>query len=417
MMHEPIPATLTPTFDVERVRLDFPILQQTVHGQPLVYFDNAATAQKPRVVIDAMSRYYQTINSNVHRGVHTLSDAATAAFEAARKRVQGFLNAREAAEIIWVRGTTEAINLVAQAHARPRLVAGDEILVSHLEHHSNIVPWQIVAAQTGARVVPIPVLDNGELDQQAFIRLLSPRTRILAVNHVSNALGTINPIKDMIRQAQAVGAVTVVDGAQAAPHLALDVRDLDCDFYAFSSHKVFGPTGIGVLYGRRERLDAMPPWQGGGEMIERVSFGGTTYNQIPHKFEAGTPAIAEAIGLHAALDYLCGFCHEDLFAHEQSLLTQAVELSASIPGFRVVGTAAQKVAVLSFVVEGVHPSDLGTLLDQQGIAVRTGHHCTQPLMARFGIPGTVRASFAFYNTRAEVERFIVALDKCIRLCR
>lgn len=404
-------------FNPARIRDDFPILRQQVHGKPLVYFDNAATSQKPLAVINAMSQYYQTINSNVHRGAHTLSDTATARFEGARQRVQAFLGAREAAEIIWVRGTTEAINLVAQSYGRPHLQPGDEILVSHLEHHSNIVPWQIVAGQTGARVIPIAVLDNGEIDQQDFTRLLSSRTRILAVNHVSNALGTINPVKQMIQQAKSVGAMTIIDGAQATPHLHIDVVDLDCDFYAFSGHKVYGPTGIGALYGRRHLLEAMPPWQGGGEMIERVSFEGTTFNEIPHKFEAGTPAIAEAIGLGAALDYIAQFNTNDLFAHEMRLLARAVELSGDIEGFRAIGTAAQKVSVFSFLVDGTHPSDLGTLLDHQGIAVRTGHHCTQPLMARFGVPGTVRASFSFYNTLDEVECFFIALDKCIRMCR
>lgn len=404
-------------FDVANVRQDFPILHQSVHGKPLVYFDNAATAQKPVAVLAAMQAYYESINSNVHRGAHTLSDTATAAFENVRQQVARFLGAREAAEIIWVRGTTEALNLVAQSYGRSQLKAGDEILVSQLEHHSNIVPWQMVAAQTNARVIPIPVNEQGEIDQDAYKRLLSSRTRILAVNHVSNALGTINPVKDMIAQAKAVGAVTVIDGAQATPHVPVNVLDLDCDFYAFSGHKVYGPTGIGALYGRRAMLEAMPPWQGGGEMIERVSFEGTTFNHIPHKFEAGTPAIAEVIGLGAALEYLHAFNAEDLHRHEQALLKRAVELSEGIEGFRAIGTSARKVSVCSFVVEGTHPSDLGTLLDHQGFAVRTGHHCTQPLMARFGVPGTVRASFSFYNTLEEVDRFFVALDKCIRMCR
>ena len=404
-------------FDVASVRRDFPILHQSVHGKPLVYFDNAATAQKPMAVLAAMQAYYESINSNVHRGAHTLSDTATAAFENVRQQVARFLGAREAAEIIWVRGTTEAINLVAQSYGRSQLKPGDEILVSQLEHHSNIVPWQMVAAQTGARVIPIPVNAQGEIDQTAYAGLLSPRTRILAVNHVSNALGTINPVKAMIAQAKAVGAITVIDGAQATPHVTVDVQDLDCDFYAFSGHKVYGPTGIGALYGRRAILEAIPPWQGGGEMIERVSFEGTTFNHIPHKFEAGTPAIAEVIGLGAALDYLQAFNTTDLHRHEQALLRRAVELSEGIEGFQAIGTAANKVSVCSFVVEGTHPSDLGTLLDHQGFAVRTGHHCTQPLMARFGVPGTVRASFSFYNTLEEVDRFFVALDKCIRMCR
>lgn len=404
-------------FDVARIREDFPILHQRVNGKPLIYFDNAATSQKPQVVLDAMTDYYRQINSNVHRGAHTLSDRATARFEAARSRVQRFIGAAENTEIIWTRGTTEALNLVAQSWARPRLRAGDEILVSQLEHHSNIVPWQLVAAQTGAVVRPIPITPHGEIDLDAYRSLLSERTRLVAVNHVSNALGTINPVQAMIQAAHAAGAVCVIDGAQAAPHLAVDVQALDCDFYAFSGHKVFGPTGIGALYGKKALLEEMPPWQGGGEMIERVSFDGTTFNRPPFRFEAGTPAIAEAIGLAAALNYLESLPQEACQAHEQQLLAKTVERAAAIPGLRPVGTAEHKVSVFSFVVEGVHPSDLGTLLDHQGVAVRTGHHCTQPLMACYGLPGTVRASFAFYNTLDEVDQFFVALEKCIQMCR
>lgn len=417
MMHEAIKGNDSPVLDVESIRRDFPILAQQVHGKPLVYLDNAATGQKPKAVLDAMQSYYETLNSNVHRGAHTLSDRATAAFEAARERVARFLNASRSQEIIWTRGTTEAINLVAYSFARPRLKAGDEILVSELEHHSNIVPWQLVAAETGATVIPIPVTDSGEIDLGRFETLLSPRTRILAVNHVSNALGTINPVEVMIKRARESGVFTVIDGAQATPHLAVDVQALNCDFYAFSGHKVYGPTGIGALYGRYELLDEMPPWQGGGEMIELVSFDGTTFNSPPFRFEAGTPAIAEAIGLAAALDYLDSLNGEAIRNHEQKLLDRTVELAAQVSGLRPIGTASQKVPVFSFVVEGTHPSDLGTLLDHQGVAVRTGHHCTQPLMQRFGVPGTVRASYSFYNTLEEVDRFFQALNKAIAMCR
>lgn len=408
---------LEAAFNVDALRQDFPILAQTIHGKPLIYLDNAATGQKPKAVLEAMDDYYNRLNSNVHRGAHTLSDQATAAFESARSRVQSFLNASRSQEIIWTRGATEALNLVAYSYARPRLQPGDEILVSELEHHSNIVPWQLVAAQTGAKVVPIPVTDTGELDLGAFEARLGPQTRILAVNHVSNALGTINPVKELIAKAKHVGAVTVIDGAQATPHLTVDVQDLGCDFYAFSGHKVYGPTGIGALYGRYELLESMPPWQGGGEMIEQVSFEGTTFNEPPFRFEAGTPAIAEAIGLAAALDYLAAQDENALFAHEQALLVRTQELAADLKGLRPIGTAAQKVPVFSFVVEGTHPSDLGTLLDHQGVAVRTGHHCTQPLMQRFGVPGTVRASYSFYNTLDEVDRFFEALAKAIRMCQ
>lgn len=404
-------------FPVNRIREDFPILHQRVHGKPLIYLDNAATSQKPRAVLQAMQNYYEQINSNVHRGAHTLSDQATAAFEQARETVARFLNAPRTQEIIWTRGTTEALNLVAQSFARPRLKAGDEILVSHLEHHSNIVPWQLVAAQTGARVIPVPVTEQGEIDQTAYRSLLNERTRIVAVNHVSNALGTINPIREMIQLAREAGAATVIDGAQATPHLKVDVQDLGCDFYAFSGHKVGGPTGIGALYGRYALLEAMPPWQGGGEMIEQVSFDGTTFNQPPFRFEAGTPAIAEAIGLGAAIDYFNRLDHGLLQQHEQSLLQAVSHGAREISGLRPIGTADQKVSVFSFVVEGTHPSDLGTLLDHQGIAVRTGHHCTQPLMQFFGVPGTVRASFSYYNTLEEVGLFLAGLKKAILMCQ
>ena len=404
-------------FDVRSVREDFPILQQSVNGHPLVYFDNAATAQKPTTVIESMSRYYRETNANVHRGAHALSDRATSEFEAARDQVQRFLNAPSREEIIWVRGTTEAINLVAQSYGRSQLKAGDEIIVSQLEHHSNIVPWQILAQQTGAIIKVIPINENVELDMEAFKGLLNERTKIVAVNHAANSMGTINPIKEIVTLAHAADAVVVVDGAQGAPHLDIDVQDLGCDFYAFSGHKVFGPTGIGALYGRKELLDAMPPYQGGGEMIERVSFSGTTFNVLPFKFEAGTPAIAESIGLAAALAYLEQFDKAQLKVHEDLLIRTAVELSDSVDGLRLIGKAPNKVSVFSFMVDGLHPSDMGTLLDQQGIAVRTGHHCAQPLMDHLGIPGTSRASFAFYNTVDEVEKFFSALQKIVRLFR
>ncbi|MDX5299060.1 MAG: cysteine desulfurase, partial [Gammaproteobacteria bacterium] len=370
--------------------------------------------QKPQVVMDAMDRYYREAHSNVHRGAHTLGDRATAAFEGARETVRAWLNARSTREIIWTRGTTEAINLVANSLGA-RLQPGDEILVSHMEHHANIVPWQMLAERSGATLRVIAINDAGELDLDSFHTQLNPRTRILALTHVSNVLGTINPVADLIRAARAQGTFTLLDGAQAVPHLQPDVQALDCDFYVFSSHKLFGPTGIGVLYGREALLESMPPWQGGGEMIERVSFEKTTWNTLPYKFEAGTPAIAEAVGLKAAIDYLSGLDRIAAEAHEQALLDLANSLVPSVPGMRVVGTAASKVAVMSFLIDGLHPSDIGTLLDQQGIAIRTGHHCAMPLMARLGVPGTARASFAFYNTLAEVEQLFTALRKIQRL--
>lgn len=402
------------TLDIDTIRRDFPILTQQVHERPLVYLDNAASAQKPQVVMDAMDRYYREAHSNVHRGAHTLGDRATAAFEGARETVRAWLNARSTREIIWTRGTTEAINLVANSLGA-RLQPGDEILVSHMEHHANIVPWQMLAERSGATLRVIAINDAGELDLDSFHTQLNPRTRILALTHVSNVLGTINPVADLIRAARAQGTFTLLDGAQAVPHLQPDVQALDCDFYVFSSHKLFGPTGIGVLYGREALLESMPPWQGGGEMIERVSFEKTTWNTLPYKFEAGTPAIAEAVGLKAAIDYLSGLDRIAAEAHEQALLDLANSLVPSVPGMRVVGTAANKVAVMSFLIDGLHPSDIGTLLDQQGIAIRTGHHCAMPLMARLGVPGTARASFAFYNTVAEVEQLFTALRKIQRL--
>ena len=402
--------TAPPQFDVEAVRRDFPILSQQVNGKPLVYLDNGASSQRPEAVLQAMDRYYREMHSNVHRGAHTLGDRATSAFEGAREKVQKFLNAPSSRQIIWTRGTTEAINLVANGLAE-KLKPGDEILLSQMEHHANIVPWQMLAERTGAKVVAIQITPEGELDMESFHCLLGKRTRILAFNHVSNALGTINPVADMVAKAKAQGVITLIDGAQAVSHFQVDVQALDCDFYVFSAHKLFGPTGIGVLYGKADLLEAMPPWQGGGEMIERVSFAGTTYNTLPYKFEAGTPAVAEAVGLGAAIDYLASLDRGAMEAAENALLRRANELVASVPGMTVVGTAAHKVPVMSFKIEGLHPSDIGTLLDQQGIAVRTGHHCAMPLMEFYEIPGTARASFAFYNTLEEVEQLFTALRK------
>ena len=406
--------TQSMAFDVQAIRRDFPILHQEINGKPLAYLDNGASAQKPQSVLDAMDRYYREMHSNVHRGAHTLGDRATAAFEGARETVRQFLNASSTREIIWTRGTTEAINLVANGLA-PRLKAGDEILVSHMEHHANIVPWQMVAERTGARVVPIQVTPQGELDLDSFNSLLNERTRVLAITHVSNALGTVNPIAPLIEQAKKQGVLTLVDGAQAVPHFQPDVQSLGCDFYAFSSHKLFGPTGIGVLYGRAELLEEMPPYQGGGEMIERVSFERTTWNVLPYKFEAGTPAIAEAVGLGAAIDYLNSLNRKAMEAAEDALLRRANELVETVPGMEIIGTAANKVPVMSFKIAGLHPSDIGTLLDQQGIAIRTGHHCAMPLMDFYGVPGTARASFAFYNTLEEVEKLFTGLQKIQRL--
>ena len=398
-------------FDVDTVRQDFPILQQSVNGHPLVYLDNAATTQKPNQVIDAISNYYRHDNANVHRGAHTLSDRATLAFEGARTSVQQFINAPSREQIIWTRGCTEAINLVAQCFAAKRLQAGDEILVSGMAHHSNIVPWQMAAEACGARVIPIPVTDTSELDMDAFAQLLGPRTRLVALEHVSNSMGTINPVAEIIDLAHEAGAQVLVDGAQSIAHWPLDVQAMDADFYAFSGHKLFGPTGIGVLYGKREWLEAMPPYQGGGEMIESVGFDHTSYNQLPYKFEAGTPDIAGAVGLAAAIDYLGSIDRMGAAEHENALLQHALSLAADFPGFKLIGRARHKTSVLSFLLEGAHPHDVGTLLDQQGIAVRTGHHCTQPIMDQLSIPGTIRASFSIYNTHREVELLFAALHK------
>jgi cysteine desulfurase/selenocysteine lyase len=399
---------------LETIRQDFPILNQEVHNKPLVYLDSAASSQKPQSVIDSMQYYYQHDNANVHRGAHTLGDRATLSFEAARDTVQAFLNAASRKEIIWTKGTTEAINLLANGLSG-LFSKGDEIIVSVMEHHANIVPWQMMAERTGAVLRVLDVNDQGELDHTQLIQLINPKTKVLAMTHVSNVLGTINPVKQFIDTAKASNIITVIDGAQAVPHFKVDVQALDCDFYTFSSHKLFGPTGLGVLYGKTDRLEVMPPYQGGGEMIERVSFSGTTYNQLPYKFEAGTPPICEAIGLKAAIDYINTKDRTQIEAHEQALLSRAEELAKDIPGMRIIGTSNNKVPVMSFLIEGLHPSDIGTLLDQQGIGIRTGHHCAMPLMERFDIPGTARASFAFYNTLEEVDTLFTALAKIQRM--
>ncbi|HET9700499.1 MAG TPA: cysteine desulfurase [Burkholderiales bacterium] len=394
-----------------RWREDFPILRQKVHGRPLVYLDNAATSQKPLAVIEAEDRYYREYNSNIHRGVHALSQQATDAYEKARVRIQKYLNARSPHEIIFVRGATEGLNLVAQSFGRPRLRPGDEIIVSAMEHHSNIVPWQLACEQTGAVLKVVPMTDSGEFMYEEFERLLGIRTRIVAVTQVSNALGTILPVKRIIEAAHAQGVPVVLDGAQAIPHARVDVQALDCDFYAFSGHKVYGPTGIGVLYGKEKHLEAMPPWQGGGDMIRTVSFEKSTWNDLPYKFEAGTPHIAGGIGLGVALDYLASVGIEAVAAHEHDLLEYATGLVSEIPGVRLIGTAPEKAGVLSFVMDHAHPHDVGTILDHQGVAIRAGHHCAMPVMDRYNIPGTARASFALYNTREDVDALVAGIHR------
>lgn len=396
-------------WDVECVRRDFPALHQQVHGKPLIYLDNAATSQKPQVVIDALTAYYSRENSNVHRGVHLLSEKATQAYETGRACVQRFLNAADTREIVFVRGATEGINLVAASYGRTWVGAGDEIIISAIEHHSNIVPWQILCEEKGAVLRVIPVNDDGELLLDEYARLLGARTKFVAVGHISNALGTINPIEQMIEMAHRQGVPVLIDGAQAAPHLRVDVRALDCDFYVFSGHKTLGPTGIGVLYGKAEWLERMPPYQGGGDMIASVSFEKTTYNALPYKFEAGTPHIAGVIGLGVALDYLSGLGLDRVVAYERELLAYGTAGLHAVPGVRIIGTARKKASVLSFVVDGVHAHDVGTILDHAGVAVRAGHHCAMPVMQRFGVPATVRASLAFYNTREELDALVAGL--------
>jgi len=397
--------------DVERVRADFPILKLKVNGKPLVYLDNAASSQMPQAVLDRWVRYQTTEHSNIHRAVHYLSETATAEYEAARRKLTAFINAKEEREVVFTTGTTDAINLVAHGYGRKFIGAGDEIVLTTLEHHANIVPWQMVAEEKGARLRVVPVNDRGELIFEDYLKLLGPRTRLVGVGHVSNALGTINPVREMIAAAHERGIPVLVDGAQAAPHMQLDMQALDCDFYAFSGHKMFGPTGIGVLYGKAAWLEKMQPYKGGGDMILSVTFEKTVYNVIPGKFEAGTPPIAAAIALGAAADYIAGIGIDRIHAHETDLLDYATDRVNRLPGVRIIGTAEKKAAVLSFAVEGVHPHDVGTLLNEEGIAVRTGHHCAQPVMQRFGIPATSRASFALYNTHAEVDALVAGIRK------
>ena len=403
------------SFDVARIRADFPILNRPIRGKPLVYLDNGATSQKPRAVIEALDNYYTTQNSNIHRGVHWLSEHATVAYEAAREKVRGFINAESEQEVILLRGTTEAINLVAQSYGRNFLKRGDEIIVSAMEHHSNIVPWQMVCEQVGARLRVIPINHDGEIVMEEYGRLLNERTKFVAVTHVSNALGTIVPVREIIAQARQRGVPVLLDGAQAVPHLKVDVRDLGCDFYAFSGHKMFGPTGVGALYGRRELLERMPPYQGGGDMISLVTFEKTHYNVLPYKFEAGTPNIAGVIGLGAAIDYLQTLDWDQVTAHEQQLLARGTEALSEIVPLRIIGTAKEKAGVLSFVLDHVHAHDVGTILDQEGVAVRAGHHCAMPVMQRFGVPATTRASFAFYNTMEEIDVLARAIHRVLKV--
>jgi cysteine desulfurase / selenocysteine lyase len=404
ILDETAPSTVRPDkFDVYAIREDFPILRQVIRGKPLVYLDNAASTQKPKIVIDAIRHTYLTEYANIHRGVHLLSELCTKAYEDTRLVLRNFLNARSTKEIIFLRGTTEAINLVSSTYGRKHVKEGDEVLITWLEHHSNIVPWQLLCEEKGAKLVVVPINDTGEVLVEEFEKLITPRTKIAAISHVSNALGTINPVKEMIAIAHRNGVPVLIDGAQAAPHMKVDVQDLDCDFYAISGHKIYGPSGIGVLYGKAELLENMPPYQGGGDMIRSVSFEKTSYNDLPYKFEAGTPNIGGTIGLGAAIDYVNRIGIDAIAAHEQQLLDRATELVSEIPGVKIIGTSPHKAAVVSFVMDGIHPHDVGTILDQQGIAVRTGHHCAQPIMDRFNIPATARASMSFYNTLAEME--------------
>ena len=407
--------TIAPTFDVNEIRKSFPVLEREVNNQLLVYLDNAATSQKPQVVIDALNYYYSNYNANIHRGIHTLAEEATAAFEATRKSVQKFINAPSSEEIIFTRGTTEGINLVAYTWGRKNIHKGDEIIVSTMEHHSNIVPWQILCDEKKAVLKVIPINDDGELLMEEYKKLLSSKTKLVSIVHVSNALGTINPVKEIIEEAHKIGALVLVDGAQSSVHLDIDVQKMDCDFFAFSGHKVYGPTGVGALYGKRKILEEMPVFMGGGEMIKEVTFEKTTFNELPYKFEAGTPNIADTIALKVALDFITETKKNIIRNHENDLLKYATEQMSAIEGLRIIGTAKNKVSLISFVIKNIHPQDIGVLLDNQGIAVRTGHHCTEPLMKRFGIPGTVRASFAMYNTKEEVDRLVNAIKKAIKM--
>ncbi|MEP2770564.1 MAG: cysteine desulfurase [Fulvivirga sp.] len=403
--------------DIEAIRKEFPVLHQEVNGKPLAYFDNAATTQKPLAVIDALNDYYKGYNANIHRGIHTLAERATKAFEVTRESIRTFINAKEREEIIFTKGTTESINLVAATFGRQEIKAGDEIIVSELEHHSNIVPWQILAEEKGANILVIPVFENGELDMESYKKLLSEKTKLVAVNHASNSLGTINPIKEIITAAHAVGAKVLIDGAQASAHLPIDVQELNCDFYAISAHKFYGPTGTGALYGKRELLENMPPYQGGGEMIKDVSFKKTTFNDIPYKFEAGTPNIGDVIAFNEAINFVNKHGKAAMAAYENELLNYATEKLSAIDGLDIIGTSKEKVSVISFLIEAIHPFDIGQMLDARGVAVRTGHHCTQPLMERLGIEGTVRASFAVYNTKEEIDRMVEGLDRIVKFMK
>ena len=409
------PATIQRKLDINSIRKQFPVLTREVKGRPLIYFDNAATSQKPQVVIDALVNYYSNYNANIHRGIHTLAEEATAAFEATRDTAQKFINASSREEIIFTRGTTESINLVASTWGRQNIKAGDEIIISNMEHHSNIVPWQVLCEEKGAVLKVIPITNEGELIVEEYEKLLGLKTKLVSIVQVSNALGTVNPVKQMIRSAHRVGAVVMVDGAQSSVHLDIDVQDMDCDFFACSSHKLYGPTGIGILYGKKQLLEAMPVYQGGGEMIKEVSFAKTTYNDLPYKFEAGTPNIADAIAFKTALDFINETGKERIREHENDLLIYATSKLEEITGLRIIGKAREKTSLVSFVVDKVHPQDIGILLDNRGIAVRTGHHCTQPLMDCFGIPGTTRASFAVYNTKEEIDSMVTALKKAINI--
>jgi cysteine desulfurase/selenocysteine lyase len=406
---------VAPAFDLPALRAQFPALQQLVHGKPLAYLDNAATTQKPQVVIDALRHYYEHDNANVHRGVHALSERATAAFESARRIVQRFLNARSEREIVFTRNATESINLVARAWGDWQLKAGDEVLITAIEHHSNIVPWQMACARTGAVLRVAPIDDHGDVIMEEFEKLLTPKTKMLAVVHLSNALGTINPVEAMVTAARRVGATVLIDGSQAAYHMAVDVQALDPDFYVFTGHKVYGPTGIGVLYGRESILDAMPPFLGGGDMISSVTFEQSEWNALPYKFEAGTPNIADAIALGTAIDFIRGIGFDAIGAHESALLAYATDALSAVPGLRIIGTARRKASVVSFIMGDLHPHDIGTIVDREGVAIRTGHHCAQPVMDRFGIPATARASLAMYNTTAEIDALVTALGRARQL--
>ncbi len=406
---------MTTTLDINKVRADFPILKQSINGHPLVYLDNGATSQKPQSVIDAIVNYYTTTNSNVHRGVHTMSQQATDSYEGARSKVREFINAGDDKEIIFTRNTTEGINLVAHSYGRQHVGPGDDIIVSNMEHHSNIVPWQMLCEEKGANLLVVPIDDTGELVMDEYEKMLSPRTKLVSITHVSNALGTILPAKQIVEMAHAHGAPVLLDGAQAVPHLPVDMKDLDCEFYVFSGHKLFGPTGIGILYGKAEYLEAMPPFLGGGEMIKSVTFEKTIYNDLPYKFEGGTPDIAGAIGLGAAIDYVNNLGFDQITAHEEELLRYGTEALSSIEGLRIIGTAENKAGILSFVMDKAHPHDIGTILDEQGIAVRTGHHCAQPVMARFQIPATARASMAFYNTKEDIDALVKGIDRVLEV--